>query len=226
MLKKVLSLSAVTAILVGSVSCGSTTTSMYNSRKSLGDQISNNISKLMDNSNDVVTKTPYNTYNTGNRLYTNNNNGYVNNYDDLNDEYNYNGVVLNNTNGVELNNTNSMSNNTRRLQNNLSNLTVKKSNTLTKVPATNTVNDVDNTTVKKTNTLTKIPTSDVADNSNTINRVLNTIDNNVDNVVDDVVDNTTITTPRITSVTKPNSYTTTQTRTNVADTSVSPMIIA
>ncbi len=212
MLKKALSLTALAAVLVTSVSCGSTTTSMYSSTETLGRQISNNINKIVNDAERGATKvTTGTTYNNGNRIYTNNNKGYANTYTRLNSDYNYNGVALNNNTMPEV----TTVRNSGRMQanlNNLNNTTVRKSNTMTSIPSDRLMTKNE---VKKSNTITNMPvTNNAMQNSETINRVLNTTNVTVDNTI-----NGTVGSQKMVS-------TTGTTPTNVADTSVSPVIIA
>lgn len=216
MLRKVLSLSVVSAILVSTVACGGSTTSLYRGTEDLGDQISNNISKIIDDAeknmeNIANDSQRYDTYDTANRIYTNGN-GYINNYSKLNSDYNYNGVSTNYSSGEDSNKTSTTS---KKVQNNLTN-TVPKTNTITSIP----VDEED--TVPKTNTIATFPVENdyyevndtdnnyfddftdsiakiideytnnddnlttVKENSNSINRVLNSTNNTLSSVKNDI----------------------------------------
>lgn len=160
MLRKVLSLSVVSAILVSTVACGGSTTSLYRGTEDLGDQISNNISKIIDDAEKSMENIPndnqrYDTYDTKNRIYTTGN-GYMNNYSSLNKDYNYNGVSTKYEDSIgntDMSSNNNLTNKTSsKLQNNLTN-TVPKTNTITSMS----VDNEDNQTVPKTNTIATFP---------------------------------------------------------------------
>ncbi len=152
MLKKFVSLSVLSALLVSTVSCGNATTSLYRSKNSLGDQISANMNKVMNDAERNMNGTATNTY--GNRVYTNKiSNGYANEYSKLSTDYNYNGVERNIANRTGANLMNSMT-------------PVQKTNTMTTIPARNNVvvekTAVDiNPTARKANTMTTIPVKNV-----------------------------------------------------------------
>ncbi len=182
MLKKFVSLSVLSAMLISAVSCGNATTSLYRSRNSLGDQITTNMNKVMNDAERNVSTNRMVTNNTyGTKIYTNKiSNGYANNYSKLNSDYNYNGVermsTARNVTGANLvgsmtpvQKTNTMTSmpvktNTMTTmptrtnvvtQNTALDVTtpVRKSNTMTTIPAKNTTV----TTAKKANTMTTVP---------------------------------------------------------------------
>ncbi len=143
MRKKLLSLSLATLVLASSASCGGATTSLYRGTSSLGDKISNNINKIIndteENMNNAKDMTFNNTYSTdfyGNRVYTNKlSNGYANEYTKI--DTNYNGVEKRFS--------------TDAIENNISN-TVKKSNSMDVIPIKN-----NNKKVSKRNDIVNIP---------------------------------------------------------------------
>lgn len=149
MVKNILSLSVASAILISVTACGSTTTSLYRGAENIGDQVSDSISKIIDDADknmNNMTNDYYsydNTYDTANRIYTTGN-GYINDYSRLNSDYNYNGVSLRSSetaNDID-------ENKSSKLQNNLSNIADL---------------EVDEDTISKTNTITSIPTKDSDD---------------------------------------------------------------
>ncbi len=147
MLKKMLSLSIATVAVASTISCGSATTSLYKGTNTLGDSISNNINKIMNDAEDSLDNVNdmSDTYNQ--KIYTNKiTNGYSNRYS-TKDTYNYNGVQRQRSNSV--------------IQNSLDNddnVPIKKSNNMEVIPLDN-----DDKTVPKSNNIKNIPIDTLED---------------------------------------------------------------